>query len=287
MRRACIDIGSNTTRLLVADREGDRLEEVAQERVFTHLAQHGLSKGELEADKIREVAEVVAGQLHHARELGAREVRAVATAAIRRAVNGRALVQAITDGCGLDVEVLSGEEEARLAFLGAASTLQASPDGPLGVIDVGGGSCELVLGEAPARVRWCASFALGSADLTSGFLCSDPPTAEELEAARQQVAETFDGLEVPTPWVALAVGGSATSLRQLTGTRLDPQVLARALGLLGGRSSLQVAADFGLDPARARLLPAGLLILQAGCELFGTPLTVCAGGLREGVLLEG
>jgi exopolyphosphatase/guanosine-5'-triphosphate,3'-diphosphate pyrophosphatase len=286
LRGACIDIGSNTTRLLVADRDDQGLHEVGQERVFTHLGRHRLADGVIEPAKIQEVSRVVADQLRRARELGAEEVRAVATAALRRAVNGKALAENVRQACGLEVEILAAEEEARLAFVGAASTLPQPPAEPLAVVDVGGGSCELVVGKAPADIAWCQSFAMGSADLTSSFLCSDPPSARELRAARAAVKEAFDRLRVPEAALALAVGGSATSLRHLTGTRLDPDVLEQGLRLLAGRPALAVAHELGLDPERARLLPAGLLILQATCELFALPLNVCAGGLREGVLLE-
>jgi exopolyphosphatase/guanosine-5'-triphosphate,3'-diphosphate pyrophosphatase len=287
LRGACIDIGSNTTRLLVADCESGRLDPVAQERVFTHIGRGRRPDGTIEADKIAEVARVVADQLRTAEGLGSVHVRAVATAAIRRAPNRDELSAAIAESSGLHMEVLSGEEEARLAFLGAASAIEPQPEGELGVIDVGGGSCELAVGTAPDRVRWSASFEVGSSDLTVACLPSDPPVAEELAVARERVEETFGGLEVPTPVAAIAVGGSATSLRQLAGPVLGAGAFARALQLLGERPSEHVARQFGLDPNRVRLLPAGLLILQLAADRFGLPLIVGGGGLREGVLLEG
>ena len=286
MRGACIDIGSNTTRLLVADCERGRLNEVHQDREFTQIVHGKLADGSIGEDKIQEVARVVSRHVQQATELGAMTVRAVATAAIRRAPNSERLAAAIRDACGLDVEILTGEEEARLAFVGAARTLGHEPAGELGVVDVGGGSSELVVGSFPDRVTWSASFALGSGEIAQRCLRSDPPSDAELEDARTRVAGAFDGLDVPHPAEAVAVGGSAASLCRLAGPLLTSDTFARSLRELTSEPAEAVARRFGLDVRRVRLLPAGLLILQAAPELFGLPLTVARGGLREGVLLE-
>ena len=286
MRRACIDIGSNTTRLLVADCDGARLVEVHQERAFTHV-RRGLTAGhEIREEKIAEVATVVAAQLQAALELGATEVRGVATAAVRRAGNRDALVAAVRRSCGLEVEILSAAEEARLAFAGAARTLGYDPLGPLGVVDAGGGSCELVVGTVPDQVSWFASFEIGSGVIADECLHSDPPTDEDVSRARARVREVLDGVRPPATARVVAVGGSATSLRRIAGPVLDADAFARTLALLAGARAAELARRFALDEDRARLLPAGLLILQAAAELFGAPLEVANGGLREGLLLE-
>ncbi len=193
MRRACIDIGSNTTRLLVADCDGETLLEVHQERAFTRIGRGLHPDGTIARAKIAEVVDVVGAQVQCARELGAVEIRGVGTAAIRSAPNGPALADAIRGTCGLEVEILGGEEEARLAFVGAARTLDHVPAGALGVVDVGGGSSELVVGTAPDQVSWWTSFALGSGDLADHCLLSDPPTSAELSAARARIAHALDG----------------------------------------------------------------------------------------------
>ena len=286
MRRACIDIGSNTTRLLVAECEADQLHEVHQDRAFTQIGRGIAGDGTIDASKIAEVVDVVAAQLEHARELGSREVLGVATAAIRRAANGAELVSAIESACGLRVRILSGEEEARLAFVGAAGTLGHRPAGPLGVVDVGGGSSEIVVGTAPHEIGWWFSFAIGSGDLADRYLRSDPPMAAELAAARACIASALDGVEVPPTLEAVAVGGSATSLRRLAGSLLDVAAFERSFGLLAAERAVEVARRFALDLERVRLLPAGLLILEAVSNLFGTALQVGRGGIREGVLLQ-
>ncbi len=286
MRRACIDIGSNTTRLLVAECDGERLLEIHQERAFTRLGRGVVDHGTIPPEKISEVVEVVGRQLETAGNIGAMEVYGVATAAIRRATNGAALLDEIRSAYGLVIEVLSGEAEARLAFLGVAGTLGHDPQGSLGVVDVGGGSSELVVGTAPDIIGWSTSFGVGSGDLADRYLKSDPPLADELDAARAHVADALEGIDAPQPAEAVAVGGSAASLRRLAGPRLDPDSFARSLALLGSEPASEVSRRFALDVERVRLLPAGLLILQAASELFGAPLQIGRGGVREGVLLE-
>lgn len=287
MRRACIDIGSNTTRLLVADCDGEQLLEVHQERAFTHVLRAVTPEEEISSEKIVEVAGVVAAQLRTAHALGATDVRGVATAAVRRAANRAALVSAVRRACGLEIEILSAEQEARLAFGGAARTLGYVPDGPLGVVDVGGGSSELVVGTVPDEVSWCASFEVGSRQIADECLHSDPPSPQELSRARARVAAALDRARPPRVARAVAVGGSATSLRTIAGPVLDPDSFDRSLALLGGERASEVARRFGLETDRVHLLPAGLLILQGASELFGAPLEIALGGLREGILLAG
>ncbi len=287
VRCACIDIGSNTTRLLVAECAAGAISEVHQERAFTYLAWSGLPDGGIETGKLREVADVVSAQLTTARQLGCEWVRAVGTAAIRRAPNAAELTAAVRDTCGLEVEILTAQEEARLAFVGAAQAHGRAGTGALGVVDVGGGSSELVVGKAPDQVSWSASFPLGSGDLARRHLRSDPPTGEEIAEARREVNATLGEIDVPHPAEAVAVGGSAASLSRLAGRILDAASFARALGELITAPGQEVARRFGIELERVRLLPAGLVILQAASERFGAPLAVAGGGLREGVLMEG
>ncbi len=286
MRLGCIDIGSNTTRLLVADSDGKQLRWVHQERSFTRLGHELFEHGRIRPAKVAEVVDVVRGQRDRANALGAVRLRTIATEAIRSAANGRELVAAIEEATGLPVEVLSAGEEARLAFVGVAGTLGQTPPRKLGVVDVGGGSSELVVGAPPDRVRWWASVSLGSADLARGVLSSDPPTGEELASAREQISAELRRLEVPRPETAVAVGGSATSVSRVAGLVLDEQALRRALELLAREACAEIARRFAIDPERARLLPGALLILEGVARVFDAPLAIGRGGIREGVLLE-
>jgi exopolyphosphatase/guanosine-5'-triphosphate,3'-diphosphate pyrophosphatase len=127
---------------------------------------------------------------------------------------------------------------------------------------------------------------VGSGDVADAFLHSDPPSPGELGRARQHVVRAFTGINAPPTCLAVAVGGSATSLRRLAGELLDDAVFSRTLGLLGSTTGDEVTRRFGLDRERVRLLPGGLLILQAAAERFGSDLKIGYGGLREGALLE-
>jgi exopolyphosphatase/guanosine-5'-triphosphate,3'-diphosphate pyrophosphatase len=286
VRRACIDIGSNTVRLLVAESEPHQLLEVHQERAFTRIGRALDHDGRIAPAKISEVADVVAAQVRGALEMGCEEIYAVATAAVRRAANQAVLVEAVQGACGLRVRVLTGEEEARLAFIGALGTLEHAPDGPLGVVDVGGGSSELVVGNPVTGVSWCESFAVGSGDLADNMLSHDRPSAAELDRAREHVAEVLSDVSAPRPLEAVAVGGSATSLRRLAGPVLDEGAFARAFQMLCTEPTMAISRRFALDRERVRLLPAALVILEAASRCFDVPLQVGCGGLREGVLFD-
>ncbi len=282
---ACIDIGSNTTRVLVADVEDGCLREVLQRRAFTRLGK-GLKGGEIPREKIDEVAGVVAEQRNLVEQLGADAMRVVATAAIRGAANQDEFAAAMRQDGGVEVEILDGREEARLAFLGATRTLGQPLDGTVGVVDVGGGSTELAIGTVTAGATWSESFRVGSGLLTDAYRRSDPPSVAELHAMREHAMGVFEGLALPPVDAAVAVGGSAASLRRLVGAVLDPESLQRAMRVLSGDPSEEVSRRFAIDRERVTLMPAGLTVLDAASHALGRPLQIGRGGLREGILLE-
>ena len=283
---ACIDIGSNTTRLLVAESADGRLRELLRQRAFTRIGK-GLKRDDRISDKkIAEVAEVVATQVRLATELEADPIRAVATAAIREAANQDELLSAIGAAAGVSVDVLTDEEEARLAFVGATRALDTPPDGDVAVIDVGGSSSEFALGRIAEGPRVLASFRIGSGFLADAYLHGDPPGAGELAQVRAHVAGTFEGFELPKPELAIAVGGSSTSLRRLVGAVLDHETLERGLRILATTPIEEVARRFELETERVRLLPAGMLVLEEISDRLGTPLQIGGGGLREGVIID-
>ena len=283
---ACIDIGSNTTRVLVADAQRGRLTEILQQRAFTRLGR-GLRAGDpIPRAKIDEVARVVAEQRRLAEEAGASAVRVVATAAVRSAPNRDEVVAAVGEAGGIELVVLDGAEEARLAFLGATRTQDGIGDGRVGVVDVGGGSTEIAVGTPGGGIDWWVSVPLGSSRLTDEVLRHDPPTAEELRTMDERARAPIEDLDVPSASSAMGVGGSATSLRRLVGPVLDRHSLERALGVLAGSPAAEVAARHEIELERVPLLPAGILILAAAARCLGQPLKVGCGGLREGVLLD-
>lgn len=286
MLAAAIDIGSNTTRLLVAEPVGGALQRVAEERVYTHIAVDWARPWEIDAATTAEIASAVAAHVRLAEELGADSVRTVATAAIRGATNAEAVRTEISRAAGAEVEILSEEEEGRLAFIGATETLDRAIEGEVAVVDVGGASAEVIVGKAPANAPSVRSFAIGSGSLADRFLHGDPPSTAEVDALRGHIERFFAGERFSRPDHAIAVGGSATSLHTVVGPVLEPDPLEAALEILTAERIAAVAGRFGIDARRVRLLPAGVLLLEQVSELLDRPLRIGRGGLREGMVLE-
>ena len=287
MRAACIDIGSNTTRLLVAEPDPARpggLLEVAAHRAFVRLTAEERRRG-VPDEKAQAIADAVAEQALTARTHRIEALRVVATAALRDAPGRDALIDRLTDAAGVPVEVLSGEEEAHLAFAGATAALEAD-GGTVLVADVGGGSTELACGVPGPGVQWWASLPVGSGVLADAHLHDDPPTPAQLAAARAVAAEAIAAAGCPRADVAWAVGGSATSLRRLCGAELTAASIGLALAKLAGRPAFEAALDLDLHVERVRLLPAGLTLLAEVARAAQCSLRVGGGGLREGVILD-
>jgi exopolyphosphatase / guanosine-5'-triphosphate,3'-diphosphate pyrophosphatase len=283
---AAIDIGSNTTRVLVAEPRAGQLNKVMEQRAYTRIGKSTTKDGSITQPMIDQVGEVVATQMRLAEEVGAEVIKAVATAAIREARNRDEVVRAISEVSGAAVEVLDEEEEGRLAFLGATKTLGHPAGGRVAVVDVGGGSTEIVLGTVAGGADEVLSFKIGSGMLAEELLRSDPPSASELREVREQINDFFDGVEVEHPDQAVAVGGSATSMRRLVGAVLEYETLERGVRVLAGDPIDEVARRFELDPRRVRILPTGVLLLEKISQLLGQPLQIGKGGLREGVILD-
>ena len=282
----CIDIGSNTTRLLVADTSVRPLNALVAQRSFTRIGRSLAGDGRIPKAKIAETAAVAGAQARLARETGAGTVVAVATAAVRDAVNRDELVAAVEHAAQVQVTVLDTAEEARLSFVGATRTLPERALGTIAVIDVGGGSTEIAVGAPDGTVAWSQSVRVGSGVLADAHLHSDPPAPAELDAARERVSQLFGAVAPPGATMAVAVGGTATSLHRLVGAELNERTLAEGVQVLSSGRIAEVARRFELDPERVRLLPAGIIVLGAACRCLGLPLRIARGGLREGVLLE-
>jgi exopolyphosphatase / guanosine-5'-triphosphate,3'-diphosphate pyrophosphatase len=283
---AAIDIGSNTTRVLVAEPVDGQLKKTMEQRAYTRINKALDDAGAIRPEKAGEVANVVSTQVRLARELGAEQIRAVATAAVREAANGAEVAAAIGEAAGVPVEVLSEDEEGRLSFIGATKTLGHPVDGKVGVVDVGGGSTEVILGRVPGGAEEVRSWPVGSGTLANELISSDPPSPSEVRKVRERIDEIFDGVEIEHPAQAVAVGGSATSLRRLVGAVLEYETLERGIRVLCGDPASEVARRFELDPERVRILATGVLLLEKVSELLAQPLQIGKGGLREGIVLD-
>jgi exopolyphosphatase/guanosine-5'-triphosphate,3'-diphosphate pyrophosphatase len=272
--------------VLVAEPIDGQLKKVMEQRAYTRINKALDGDGAIRAEKIDEVCDVVATQVRLAKELGAKEIRAVATAAVREASNGEDVAAKIGEAAGIPVEVLSDEEEGRLSFIGATKTLGHPVEGRVGVVDVGGGSSEVILGTVPGGAEEVRSWRVGSGVLADELISSDPPSAAEIRKVRDRIDDIFAGVEIEHPSQAVAVGGSATSLRRLVGAVLEYETLERGVRVLCGDPAADVARRFELDPERVRILTTGVLLLEKISELLGQPLQIGKGGLREGVVLD-
>jgi exopolyphosphatase/guanosine-5'-triphosphate,3'-diphosphate pyrophosphatase len=285
MRVGVIDVGSNTVRLLVASVTGDTVRTLREERVHLGLGEEILHYDRVRRRKLDEVREVTGEYARIARKLGVRELETVVTAPGRQGDSPDRLIDAIHQATGAEVRVVSAEDEGRLAFAGAVS--RANPgEGVVAVCDVGGGSTEVVVGTELLGPAWVRSVDLGSLRLTAALLPSDPPTAAEIDAAREAVRNGLAELEPPQPEIALATGGSARTLARVIGHEYGHTELEEVVEVLAGRPAAESADILDIRPTRARTLLAGALILEEVSRLLGQPFRPSRGGIREGAALR-
>jgi exopolyphosphatase / guanosine-5'-triphosphate,3'-diphosphate pyrophosphatase len=260
---AVIDIGTNTTRLLVAEVEDGEVVELERRTTITSLGQGVDASGRLGQDAMDRVAEAIAVYREVLDRLGAERVVALATSAMRDSENGPEFRDFLQQRFGIDARTISGDEEARLTFLGATSS--RNDDDETVVIDIGGGSTEYVSGRPGEDPGFHVSTQMGSVRHTERFLKSDPPTAEELELLAQDVRRIVPGVEVEH---AIAVAGTATSLgaidgaEEVHGYRLTLASCERIAAMLAGKTVDERRNVPGLHPDRAPTIVAGAVILS-------------------------
>lgn len=282
MRIGIVDIGSNTARLLVAERDRGRVRAVREERAVLALGDEVERYGRISAVKLAETGKRANTYARIARALGCTEVAVIVTAPGRQSANASELVEALERATGLAARVLSEEEEGTLAFVGAVAQARRAT-GRVAVCDVGGGSTEVAVGGPASGPDFVRSLDIGSLRLTSRWLATDPPRRKAIAKARAEVAERLDAIEVPAVEAALVTGGAARALRRVTGGRiLAERELETAAKRVAQCTAGELASAYGLDPMRARTLLGGTLILAEAQRRLGVPLEVARGGLREG-----
>ena len=305
-RRAAIDIGTVTTRLLVADTDGVTISEVERRTVVTQLGRGLRASGSLAADAIERVADAAADFARRIAELGATHVVAVATSAARDADNGAQLLARLRE-VGVEVTVIPGEVEARLSFAGATYALDVAD---VLVADLGGGSTELVFGCAgesagvrTTRIDAARSLDVGSRSVLDAFLDSDPPTSVEVERASAwvvaQMRPYFATLTRP-PLMLVTLAGTATTLSAIAlkldvydstkvhGSRLSAIEVTRLRKMLAGMTVSERRSVVGMDPERADVIVAGSIILERIIGLAGLGETlVSEHDILYGLVLEG
>jgi exopolyphosphatase / guanosine-5'-triphosphate,3'-diphosphate pyrophosphatase len=279
-----LDVGSNTTRLLVASVERGQVVRLGQEKVRLSLGEEIERYGVVSDVHIAAAAKAVRKLSAVARKQGVESLDVFVTAPGRQSGNGRKLVAALTRAAGVPVRVLTTEEEGRLAYGGAVATAPMQLPATIAVCDVGGASTEIAVGSPGDVPGWLCSVDLGSVRLATR-IDSTRFGDDELGDARAETGAAFAGVEPPRVEAALAVGGSARAARRLVGPTLGADELAKALRIVQTASSRTITRRYGVDRARVRILPTGLVILAEVQSRLGVPLHVCDGGIREGAVL--
>ncbi len=277
-----IDVGSNTVRLVVA--HGGR--PVLSQRQMLHLGADVELHGSIPPEKLAAAARLVGSYAEAARAAGVVDLAVLITSPGRQAANGGELLAMLSSAAGCATRVLSAAEEAQLGFAGAVEAAAPPARRRVAVVDVGGGSAQVVVGSRRDGPEWLRSIDLGSQRLTSRLLDADPPGHAALEAARAEAASYLHGFDPPEPRLALAVGGSARALKRIVGPRLGTDELEEALELLAALPAAEIVRRYGIGADRVGTLPAGAAILIELQTQLGTALKVVRGGVREGALLE-
>jgi exopolyphosphatase / guanosine-5'-triphosphate,3'-diphosphate pyrophosphatase len=300
MRLAVVDIGTNSTRLLVAEVTDGSLAEVERRSRVTRLGRGVDTSGKLSAEAIEDVCDTVGEYIDAYRSLDPDRVVAIATSAVRDAENSAAFMAELRERFALDARILNGAEEARLAYLGVCADRPAF-DNTL-VIDIGGGSTELVIGSG-GRVAFHASLQAGTVRHTERYLLDDPPATEQLEALCADVRSLLDaelaGEAIAHASKGIAVAGTPTSLAAIDqeldpynpelvhGYRLSLESIQRMCSMLAARPLEERLQVTGLHPGRAPTIVAGVVILIQVMRAFGlTEIEVSEHDILYGAALE-
>jgi exopolyphosphatase/guanosine-5'-triphosphate,3'-diphosphate pyrophosphatase len=290
-RLAAVDIGTNTVRLLVADED---LLPIERDQRITRLGKGVDASGVLDPASVGRTLEAVAGFVERARELGAERVRVAGTSALRDASNREAFAAAVVDATGVDLEVLDGRTEGRLAYLGATSWL---PEGRYVICDIGGGSTELM------TMSDEVSLDVGSVRMHERFVRSDPPSADDVSAAHDAISAALrsaiadlglDGYEQ-----LVGVAGTITTLTALVeglrtydpdrvhGARLDVTDVMSWCDRLNRMSVAEVRALGPVEEGRADVLGMGVLILTVVMDVLGAAALVASErDILDGLVLD-
>jgi exopolyphosphatase/guanosine-5'-triphosphate,3'-diphosphate pyrophosphatase len=282
-RVAVIDMGSNSTRLLVADVRDASIDELVRQTRITRLAQGVDATGRLSDAAIDRVVGVLSDYRGEIDRLGAEQTVALATSAVRDASNGAEFRALLRDRFGLDTRILSGDQEAHLTFLGA--TAGRPRDGePTLVIDIGGGSTEFVIGAPGEQPRFNVSTQAGSVRQTERHISADPPPEDEIRELAEEVRGIVEDA-VPeelrrAATTGIAVGGTATSVaaidqglepydpERVHGYTLELSACERALAKLAALPEAERRQVAGLNPDRAPTIVAGVAILIEAMRAF-------------------
>ena len=282
MRVAVIDLGTNSTRLLVGDVEGVSVAPLHRESRVTGLGRGVETSGQLATDAIGNVYEAVGDYVELARSHGAEKVVAVATSAVRDASNGDAFLAELRERFSLDARTIDGLEEARLTYRGALSG--GHVNGETLVVDIGGGSTELIVGSGP-EPDFHTSLQVGVVRHSERHVRADPPRTEELESLSSDIGAALESELAANPGLrathAIAVAGTPATLAAMElglerfdhdaveGHELSLESVQQSCSRLASLPLAERRQITGVDPARAPTIVAGIVILIKAMRAFG------------------
>jgi exopolyphosphatase/guanosine-5'-triphosphate,3'-diphosphate pyrophosphatase len=298
-RYAAIDVGTNSVLLLVAERgEQGHFVAVEEQAEITRLGRGVDATRRLAPEAIEETLAVVERFVAAARAQGVTGIAITATSAARDAANGAEFLGPARARTGVPIEILSGDDEARLSFASAYQDFGGA--GALAVVDIGGGSTEVILGDRSGVVSFRRSFDVGAVRLTERHVRGDPPSLAELEAVRAGVRDGLAGLpRAPSGAVLVGIAGTVTTLlgvslglevwdsARVQGATLTRREVEATVGRLAALPVADRRRVAGLQPRRADVVVAGGLVLEGVLTALGLEqLVVSDRGLRWGLLAE-
>jgi len=291
---ASIDVGTHTTRLLIAVLRNDRLEPILKKRVVTKLGFY-FNSGYLADKGINSLIDTLSQYAQDMKRHEVNNYQAVATAVLREAKNAEELINLIRDKTGIEIKIISGQSEAELTAKGVLSTLEIPKKSSL-IVDIGGGSTELIWENDKKKV---VSLALGATHLTQSFLKHDPPLNQEIKEAFCKAKEVIQASNFPSPVFLVGTAGSISTLAALdlkmtvyqphliNGHILTKNSIETIFSTLCSMNAQQRLTLPGLEPGREEIILGGTIIALSLLEVFHQDrMIVSEGGLLEGVLVD-
>ena len=302
MRLGVLDLGSNTVHLLLVDAHyGAAPIPASKLKMPLRLSEHLKDDGSIDKSAVDQLIDFIERGQQLAEDMGATDIMSFATSAIREAANGEAVIDRVRAETGLEIEVLTGEDEARMTFLAARRWFGWS-SGRILLLDIGGGSLELASGDGE-EPDIAASLPLGAGRMTRDFLTEDPPNPESVRIlrkhARASIAQVVGRLRrVGEPRLAVAtsktfkqlarIGGAAPSGEGIHVRRvLSADNVHEIVPKLAGMSAAQRGKIPGVSEGRSEQMVAGAIVAEAAMDLLELDeLVICPWALREGIILN-